>query len=117
MLAAARRARLPEVVGGADELVHDLLFVAPCAIRLRMYAFICCAIGEVDSSSGEWHVGQTSSASSSLCVGCCSLANAGSANSERQRGDRSREQSHVERACWMPPSSCWRVAAPTMCPT
>ena len=67
------------------------LFVAPSAMRLRMYAFICCAIGESDSSSVVWHCGQTSSASSSLCVGCCSLASAGAARASSEHGRYGRE--------------------------
>ena len=44
-------------------------FVQPCAMRLRISAFICCATAEFDSSSVSWQVGQTSSVSRSLSLG------------------------------------------------
>ena len=70
----------PRLFGGPSSELTIRLFVHPRAMCLRMYSFICCAIGEFDSSSGSWHCGQTSSDSSSPCVGCCSFARAGAVN-------------------------------------
>ena len=52
-------------------------------MRLRISAFICCATAEFDSSSVSWQVGQTSSVSSSLSLGCASDASTGAATRAR----------------------------------
>ena len=55
-------------------------FVQPWAMRLRNSAFICCATAEFDWSRVSWQVGQTSSVSRSLSLGCASDARTGAAN-------------------------------------
>ncbi len=44
--------------------------VQPARSFARMNAFICCASGELDSSSGSWQVVQTRPASTCAWVGC-----------------------------------------------
>ena len=63
------------------------LFVSPAAIRVRTNCFMCSAIGAFDWSSVVWQVGQTSSPSSSACVGCCSLASAAGATASASDED------------------------------
>ena len=45
-------------------------FVSPAAMRARMNVRMRSATGDVDWSSVVWHVGQTTSPSSSASVGC-----------------------------------------------
>ena len=93
-LRAAPRARPGRTASTSSALIS--LFVAPAAIRSRMFCFIRRAIGAFELSSVVSQIGQTSSASSSAGVGRSSLAAAGaaSASASRPSGD---EPPHARR--------------------
>ena len=84
-----------------------------------MNAFICWAIADCDSSSGTWQLGQTSSASSSPCVGCC-LARRGRPGERERReqhaaDERGAASHHAFSARWIPASTSARSVFAMMC--
>ena len=83
----------------ATSLRSISLFVSPARMRAAMNTFMRAAIGELDWSSVVWHVGQTTSPSSSPSVGWLSLAAATGASASTS--SKSREQPHSS-AFWMP---------------